>query len=547
MRKFGILTLWIVFTANINAQRAKNIPPEKPRLIIQIVVEQMRYDYLFRYWNKFGDKGFRLLVNEGTFCKNATYNYMANQSGVGHATIVSGTVPAVHGIVSTEWYERLKEEEVYCTSDPSVKAVGGSYLFGAHSPTNLLVTTLGDEMKLSNFKQSKVFSIGFKERSSIISGGHMADASYWFDLDKGEWMTSSYYMDSLPAWLIDFNAKKIPDTYLDRQWIPLLPLQEYAESLPDLNNFETGFNKATTFPYDLEKISKLKRGKRDYNVLLKSPYGNSFLKDFALQLILNENIGRDEYTDFLSISFSSGEEIGYKFGPSSVEMEDTYLRLDKDIEHLLEYLDKEIGKQNVLIYLTSDHGVSLHPDYLTSLKIPSGYFNIKQAMSLLRSYLNVLYGAGNWIKKYDSQQLFLNQDLIEKSNLSLDDFQNKVARFMVQFTGVANAVTASALQSSDFTDGELRKIQNSYYPKRSGDVIISLQPGWVEENGYVTGHHSAYTYDIHVPLIWYGWKVRRATINKPVSITDIAPTISSMLNISRPNASTGELILELLE
>ncbi|UCG28613.1 MAG: alkaline phosphatase family protein [Bacteroidales bacterium] len=527
------------------AQTTAQIPPEKPRLVIQIVVDQMRYDYINRYWEKFEEGGFKRLIDEGTFCKNANFNYLFTQSAPGHATISTGTTPDHHAIVSDKWYVRLKDTMIFCTFDPEIRPVGGSFENGRHSPTNLLSTTIGDELRLSTNFRSKVFSIALKEQTAILSGGHTCNGAFWYDGITGTWMSSSYYLDSLPGWLSEFNEKAFPDLYLDREWNTLLPIEEYTESTNDTTQFEVGFGNRSVFPYDLERISRIGRNRTDYSILLSTPFGNTFTKDLALTIIMEEELGIDGYPDLLNIGFSSTDYIGLRFGPSSVEIEDTYIRLDKDIAHLLQFIDEYIGKKNVLVLLTSDHGVARIPDYLNESRIPSGYFNRNQAMSLLKSYLNVIYGSGDWVSAYFEQQIFLNHVLIEDSNIDLEEMQTRIARFMIQFSGVSNAITSSTLLTTNFTEGIFHKIQNGYHQKRSGDIIINLEPGWVEENSHSTGHNSAYPYDTHVPLIWYGWKISRSSVLRPVSMTDIAPTIAFFLNISLPTASTGQLLMEL--
>ena len=529
------------------SQDNSRIPPEKPKLIIGIVIDQMRYDYIYRYWDKFEEGGFKRLINEGTYCKNANLNYLFTQSAPGYATIATGTNPARHGIVSSYWYLRLKDEMMYCTFDPDVIPVGGSYEAGQNSPKNLLPTTLGDELRLSNNFKSKVFGIGLKDYTAIFSAGHAANAAFWYDDKTGTWMTSTFYLDSLPDWLEHFNEKQLPDLYLERVWNTLLPVEDYTESLHDTSNYELGFNGQTYFPYDLSKISRIDRKRKDYSILRFTPFGNTFTKDLALATIIEEQLGVDEYTDLLTLAFSATESIGLRFGPNSVEMEDAFIRLDKDIAHLLQFIDENIGKKNVLIYLTSNHGVSIVPKYLKDKKIPAGYFNHNQAIPLLRSYLNLIYDRGHWVKSYKQQQIFLNQTLIEDSRISLEEIQTRIAQFMIQFTGVANAMTASTLQTNNFTHGIFQKMQNGFNQKRSGDIILNLEPGWVGKDENVTNHNSAYTYDTHVPLIWFGWRINRSSISRPVDLIDIAPTITHLLNIMAPNACSGKPILELIE
>lgn len=545
-----IIILLSIITVSRSKAQGSYIPPEKPKLVIGIVIEQFRYDYINKFWDSFGNTGFKRLINEGTNCKNASYDFFFTQSAPAHATIVTGTNPGMHGIVADNWYHPLKEEIIYSTRDNRVDPVGGSFENGLHSPVNLLPSTFGDELKLSNGGVSKVFAIGMKDHTSILSGGHSANASYWYDDVSGTWMTSTHYLDSLPDWVNDFNSKKLPDTYLDTEWNTLLPISEYSWCLPDTNIYEVGINKQSWFPYNLKKMSsssvlRILNKKRDYSLLNDVPAGNTYTKDFAIRLIEEERLGEDDFTDFLSLSFSVTDNIGHKFGPSSVEMADAVLRFDRDLGHFLDYVIQKVGKKNVLIYLTSAHGVAEAPDLLIDKKIPAGHFKQNQALTLLRSYLNVMYGEGNWVKGYYEKQIYLNRTLIEDAKLSLTEVQDISSRFLTQFSGVSFAVSANVIENNDFSRGHYRMIRNSYDPTRSGDIILSLSPAWVENGDYVTNHNSPYEYDSHVPLIWYGWSVNRSSVTRKVNMIELAATLSSLCKISVPNACDGEPMTEL--
>ena len=541
MKRYTIIVILILVFVKLSGQGAY-LPPDKPRLVIGIVVEELKYDQLEKFRDKLGENGIKRLINEGTYFKNASYEYMLTQSAPGHATISTGAEPSFHGITSDEWYVPLKNELINCTRDATVNSVGGSFESGLHSPVNLLVSTFSDELQMSTNKKSKAFGVGLRESSAIFSAGHAANAAYWFDNTTGTWMSSTYYINSLPTWVNDFNAMKFSDSYLNSTWSLLRPAAYYVDCLPDSNSFEAGFNKINYFPYDLKKI----RAKNDYSLLRETPFGNSLTANFAIRLIQNEQLGKDDVTDYLSICFSATDYIGHRFGPSSVEMGDAILRLDDDIKNLLTYLNDSIGKKNVLIYFTAAHGISEIPTVLEKNRIPSGYFQQNQALQLLRSYLNAVYGEGDWVKGYSERQIFLNRTLIEDARLSLDDVQKKVARFLVQFTGVEAAYPYSAFEANDFGNGNLKRIINNFSPQRSGDVIVILNPGWVEkESDYVTNHNSPWEYDSHVPLIWYGWTVNKSIVTRKVNMTDIAATLSTLCKVPYPNACTGEPMFEL--
>ena len=547
MKRAGAIILCAILFKTAFGQGAY-IPPEKPRLVIGIVVEQLRYDQIEKIRSRLGENGIRRLLNEGTYFQNASYQYMLTQTAPGYATISTGAEPSLHGITSDNWYLPLKNELIYCTKDISVNPVGGSYESGLHSPANLLVSTFTDELKMASGKQAKVFAVGLKENPVIFSAGHAANGAFWYDNTTGTWMSSTYYTDSLPGWVIDFNAMRYADSFLDNTWNLLRPVRDYSDCLPDSNKFEAGFNGLNYFPYDLRKLSSKGRGSsgKDFSLLRETPFGNTFTTNFAIKLIEKESLGKDDVTDFLSICYAATDYIGHRFGPSSVEMADAIFRLDKDIENLLKYVTDSLGKRNVLIYFTSAHGISEIPGVLESNRIPSGYFRQNQALQLLRSYLNAVYGEGDWVKGYQEKQIFLNRTLIEDAKIPLEDVQKKVARFIVQFSGVASAYPYSVFEASDFGNGNMKRIINDFSPQRSGDVIVTLNSGWVEkEDDYVASSNSPYEYDTHVPLIWYGWSINRANVTRKVNMTDVAATLSSLCRVPLPNACSGEPMFEL--
>jgi predicted AlkP superfamily pyrophosphatase or phosphodiesterase len=524
------------------------LPPDKPALIIGIVVEQLRFDQIERFRERLSENGIKKMINEGTFFRNASFDYMLTQSAPGFSTISTGTEPAYHGITSDSWYLPLKNEFIYCTTDVSVNPAGGSYESGLHSPVNLNASTFSDELKIGTGRKSKVFAIGIKEHSAIFSAGHAADGAFWYDNTTGTWMSSTYYMDTFPAWINDFNAMNYSETYLSTTWNLLRQASDYTVCLPDSNKFETGYNGINYFPYDIDKLSRPggRNSSRNFAFLRETPFGDTFTTDFAIRLIENEGLGKDEIPDFLAICYSSTDYIGHRFGPSSLEIGDAILRLDKNIETLLTYLNDKIGKRNILIYFTASHGVSEIPSIMKDSRIPAGYFMQNQALQLLRSYLNAVYGEGDWVKGFSERQIFLNRTFIEDARIPIEDIQKKTARFMIQFTGVASAYPYYAFEANDFGNGHLRRIVNNFSPQRSGDVIVTLNPGWVEkESNHLTNHNSPYEYDSHVPLIWYGWTVNRSTVMRKVNMTDIAATLSSLCRVPYPNACTGEPLSEL--
>ena len=542
-----IVSANMVIFSSLGGQDAY-LPPDKPKLVIGIIVEQLRYDQLEKYRNRLGENGIRRLLNEGTYFQNASFQYMLTQSAPGHATIATGAEPSHHGITSDNWYLPLKNELIYCTKDLSVNPVGGSYESGLHSPVNLQASTFADELKMATNRKAKIYSVGLKENSVILSSGHASDGAFWYDNTTGTWMSSTYFMDSLPSWVNDFNALKLQEKFLNTPWTLLKSFQDYSDCMPDSNQYEAGFNGTSYFPYDLEKLSSGGRGRanRDFSLLRETPFGNTLTTSFAKRLIEKEMLGQDDVTDFISICYASTDYIGHRFGPSSYEMADAIFRLDKDVEELMNYLNEALGKRNILVYFTSSHGISEIPGVLESNRIPSGYFKQTQALQLLRSYLNAVYGEGDWVKGYSEKQVFLNRTLIEDARKPLEEVQKKVARFLVQFSGVSAAYPYTAFEANDFGNGNLKRINNNFSPQRSGDVIVTLNSGWVEKEGdYVTNHNSPYDYDSHVPLVWYGWIVNRTNVTRKVNMTDVAATLSALCKVPYPNACTGEPMFEL--
>ncbi len=536
------ITLLNVFITIGYSQVESIIPSDKPKLVVGIVVEQMRQDYIERFWDNFGSKGFKKLAINGTYCQDANFNYSLTQTAPGYATIVTGTEPSEHGIVSNFWFNPLTGKKEMCIEDQRCKPIGNKNSKGNYSPKNIFSTTFSDEAKLFNRGNSKIISISLNPEGAIISGGFTADAAYWFDQTTGNWVSSSYYMISLPTWVDTVNNKKMPDEYLKRSWTPMLPIDQYNEVLPDSSIYEFGIDGVyKVFPYYYTDITKTIRG---YELLTMIPEGNTHTTDMAIAAIYNENLGKDDNTDFLFINYTVSENIGKLYGPQSIEVQDLFLRLDADLGHLIEVIEETVGKNNVLIYLTSNHGVSETPQYLIDNKMPAGSFKQHYILALLKSYLKAVYGEGEWILDYSNNQIFLNKILIEDSQIPLGEFQDKVISFIINSTGISNAISSIQFQNIIFNKGMPQKMQNSFSQKRSGDIMISLKAGWIEDVPYATDHNSGYKYDTNVPLIWYGWKVKKQNIFRNINITDIAPTISMILGTPAPPATTGTSLQE---
>jgi len=516
----------------------KPSPPEKPKLIVGIVVDQMRYDYLYRYFSKYGDGGFKKLMSQGFNQRNTLYPYVPTATGPGHACIFTGSVPALDGIINNEWYNRYSKKTVYCVEDSTVKTVGSTSSAGKMSPRNLLVTTLGDQIKFSNNNQSKVIGISEKDRGSILPAGHSATSAYWLDGQSGNFITSTYYMKNLPDWVDTFNTKKLAATYLSKDWDTLLPIEQYTES--DLDNvpYENPLpvDSLPMFPHLLSKNTN------GFDLIRSTPFGNDLTKDFALETIKRENLGRSEQTDLLAISFSSTDYVGHSFGPNSVEVEDTYLRLDKDIEEIINYLEKNLGKEKVLIFLTADHGVAPISAYNKKQNIPAGSLNGGEFTQSINDFLTRNFNA-SLFEKFSNDQIYLNHEAMESQGIKKEQVFEKLKAFLLTQKGVSNLIDMDHIQNSELIQDQLERVKNGFYAKRSGDFQVYLEPNWMFGGSKGTTHGTSYHYDTHVPLLFYGWKVKQGEESTAqASVTDIAATISAWLHIEEPNGSIGKVM-----
>jgi predicted AlkP superfamily pyrophosphatase or phosphodiesterase len=537
--KISIMKARIIFVISILF--ALNIQAQKPKLIVGIVVDQMRVDYLTRYETKFVEGGFKKLIKGGYFNKNANFNYVPTYTGPGHASIFTGSVPRINGIISNDWYDKKTKKSLYCTQDETVVSVGSTSKAGKMSPRNMLTTTIGDEMRLATNMQAKVIGISQKDRASILPAGHTANAAYWYDGSNGAFITSTFYMQQLPNWVSAFNDKKLPEKYLAQDWTTLLPMASYTESMSDDNSFE-GLFKGEEKPVFPHKLNELKEKNSGLNMIRATPFGNTLTKEFALEAIKNEQLGADEVTDLLTISFSSTDYVGHQYGLNAIETEDTYLRLDKDLEELINYLEKNIGKDNFVIFLTADHGGAHNSAYLNSLKIPAGFIDESAIEKGMKAHLKEVF-TDSLILSFSNQQFFFNHEKLAKNKLKLKEVSMEAARFALTLEGVANAYTVyDVIAASQSNDVALSRIYMGFNDVRSGDVILNYLPAYIDHIKTGTTHGAAYTYDTHVPLIWYGWKINQGASYEPVNISDIAPTIASFLDISFPNGCVGKPI-----
>jgi predicted AlkP superfamily pyrophosphatase or phosphodiesterase len=546
MFKKLILFLVIFFvTTSLSAQKKKNVVAEnaisnQPKLVVGIVVDQMRYDFLYRYSEKYSDGGFKRLMSQGFNCRNNHYDYAPTVTAAGHAAIFTGSVPAIDGIIGNEWFNQKSGKVVYCVEDTSVRTVGSDSKAGLMSPKNLLVSTITDQLKIANNFQSKTIGIALKDRGSILPAGHTANAAYWFDSKNGAWITSTFYMNDLPQWVKDFNGLKMPQKYMTEGWKTLLPIEQYTESTADNQPYEAKLSgeKTPTFPHELAAQA----GVNLLEVIRTTPFGNTLTKDFALAAIQNENLGRSPKTDFLTISFSSPDYVGHAFGPNSIEIEDTYLRLDKDIAEILTNLDNTLGKDNYLVFLSADHGVADVPGFAQSQKLPAGVLDASNSSKEVKAALKTAFGDGEFIRAEDNSQIYLNDSLLKVKKLSYAQVHAVVRETLLRRDDIADVVDLHNLGNSTLPDYQLSYVKNGLNPRRSGDFMLVLNPSWFTGRKQGTTHGTLYRYDTHVPLLFYGWKVKTGETTTRTHISDIAPTVADFLNILEPSGSIGNVI-----
>ena len=522
---------------------AQTTPPAKPKLVIGLVVDQMRYDFLYRYSDKYTTGGFKRLLKEGYSCENTHISYSPSYTACGHSGIYTGSVPAVHGITGNNWFDLKENKMVYCTEDTAEKTVGSTSKAGMMSPKRLLTTTVTDELRLATNFKSKVIGIAIKDRGSILPGGHTANAAYFYDPSCGNWITSSYYMNDLPVWVKQFNDKRLPEKYLADNWATLQPVEKYAESTDDDEPFEGTFETETK-PVFVHKVGEVV--KPAYKILAATPYGNSFTLKFAESAIQNEHLGGNTVPDFLTVSMSSTDYIGHRFGPNSVEVEDCYLRLDKDLSEFFTFLDEHVGAGNYVLFLTADHGAAHVPDFSKQHKIPAGVFPIDTVMKQLSAKLKLQYGEDEWILSTENMQLSLNNKLLAEKKVDRSEFKKTICSFITDFEGVSKVLDLENLNNELEEPSLKAAIANGYYPKRSGELYLMFEPAWFEGMAKGTTHGTVYPYDTHIPLVWMGWKVKPGENHSDIHMADIAPTVASMLHIQEPNGNVGKVISGLL-
>jgi len=541
-RKFFIVTLIVLqlpLIALTQAGSSKSIA-QKPKLVVGLVIDQMRWDFLYRYNDLYTANGFKRLLKDGYSCENTLIPFMPTYTAPGHTCVYTGSVPAIHGIVGNNWYDKTTGTGVYCTQDEATQTVGSNSIAGKMSPKNLWTTTVTDELRLATNFKSKVIGIALKDRGAILPGGHSANAAYWYDGQEGKWITSSYYMKELPVWVNDFNANDFPAKYMSKSWNLDTAKSLYIQSTEDDMPFEGNImgEAGVVFPHQLGSI---KTGRNE--AFKTTPFANTFTFDFAKAVVKNEQLGNNSVPDFLTVSISSTDYIGHTFGPNSMEIEDTYLRLDKDIADFLQYLDKVVGKDNYLFFLTADHGVAHVPAFLNQHAIPAGVVDDAGLLKKMNQLVQDKLGVKKAITTIMNYQIYLGDFSLNKRK----DVTSFIIAELKKEPYIANAVELEKISEGTLPEPQKKMMINGYTPNRSGDIQFVFTPGYFDGGTKGTTHGLWNPYDAHIPLLFYGWNVKQGKTNRETYMTDIAATIAAMLQIQMPSGSIGKVITEVIK
>jgi predicted AlkP superfamily pyrophosphatase or phosphodiesterase len=514
----------------------------RPKLVVGLVVDQMRWDYLYRYYNRYSNGGFKRLVNQGFSAENTFIPYTPTYTACGHSSIYTGSTPAINGIIGNDWYDPQLKRNVYCAEDTTVKTVGSDTRAGLMSPKNMLVTTITDELRLATNFKSKVIGISLKDRGSILPAGHSANAAYWYDGETGDWITSTHYMTQLPAWVSEYNKLKMPNKYFGQNWNTLYPIETYTQSTADNKPYEgkARGEETPTFPHPTKLYAN-----KNFDMIKSLPYGNTMTLDLAKVAIQAEGLGQGSSTDFLAVSCSSTDYVGHQYGANSIEAEDTYLRLDKDLEDFFNYLDAKLGKGNYLFFLSADHGVAHVPGFMKENKLPGGLFSDSQVIKSLNATIAEQYKVKKAIITSSNSQFYFDHEAIKEAKADFDAIKTLAMETLKKQDAVADAIDLSKLSSTTLPEAIKKAVTYGYNAKRSGDIYYILKSGYFGGGSTGTTHGAWYPYDSHIPCVFMGWNVKPGKTNKTHYMTDIAATLAAMLHIQMPSGCVGEPITEL--
>lgn len=488
--------------------------PPKPKLVVLVAVDQFRYDYLTRFESEYKG-GFRRLLDHGAVFANANLAHYPSVTAVGHSVMLTGASPSSSGIIGNNWYDRIAGANVSSVSDSSERQLGGAGA-GA-SPRRLLVSTLGDEMKLAD-PASRVIGLSFKDRGAILPAGHMADAAYWYDTRSGAFVSSTYYFKDLPSWVKSFNDSRMVDKYAGAEW-------KFA-------------GKTRSMPAE--------PGPKLDNALDYSPFGNELLEAFAERAIDSERLGQRGATDLLTVSFSCIDAVGHQTGPLSPEVHDLAVRLDGTLERLFLHLDKTVGLRNVVVVLTADHGAVDLPERMSSDRMPGGRIQDSELSAMVQARLAQQYGGGTWVQAINDGAMYLNAELIRSRKLNEADVQDEAAAAIAAAPHVFRVYTRHQLRHGEEPrDAVSETLAASLNWARSADLQVILEPYWVRP-ATNTGHDTPFAYDSHIPLIFLGPAIRAGLYFQNVKLNDLAPTLASLLSVQTPSGSIGRVLYEIL-
>lgn len=542
-KKIGIAALALLATTPVFAQ--KNTTSEQPKLVVGLVIDQMRWDYLHRYYSKFGDGGFKRLLNEGFSLNNVHINYVPTVTAIGHTSIYTGSVPAIHGIAGNDWVDKQTGKNMYCTTDETVLPVGtSSDKVGKHSPRNLWSTTVTDQLRLGTNFQAKVIGVSLKDRASILPAGHNPNGAFWYDDTSGNFVTSSYYMNELPKWVQQFNQQDLPTKLVANGWNTLLPIQQYTESSPDNSSWEglLGSAKTPTFPYNnLAQDFQKKKGE-----IRATPFGSTLTLKLAEASITGEQLGQDNITDFLAINIASTDYAGHKFGPNSIEVEDVYLRLDRDLKDFFNHLDAKVGKGQYTVFLSADHGGAHSVGFLEEHKIPTGFFE-EDMKKNLNAVLKEKFGVEKIINSSQNYQVYFDRKVISDNQLDLEKIKKFTISELEKRPDFLFVIDANEVQETTVPQPIKERVINGLNRIRSGDIQIITRDNMLPSYSKTGTTHSVWnSYDAHIPLIFMGTGVKQGESNREYHMTDIAPTVSALLKIQFPSGNIGNPIVEVL-
>ena len=541
--KHTLIVALILGTLSGFAQKKSTQSVERPKIVIGMMVDQMRWDYMYRFQDRYTEGGFKRLLREGFTCENTEIDYLPTFTAPGHTCVYTGSVPAVHGIIGNSWYDRYNDRTVENVQDTTVMLVGTIRKTTGMSPRNNLSTTITDQLRIATNFHSRTVGVAIKDRAAIQPAGHAANAAFWYDGTEGKFVTSTYYMKKLPDWAIAFNNKKMVDQYYKNNWNTLYPIDTYIMSDKDDKSYEGKANgeEKPVFPRNLEQFIG-----KNYGAVKNTPYGNTLTFDFAKAAIEGYNLGGGQYTDFLAISFSSPDAIGHTYGPTSIEQEDNYLRLDRELSEFFNYLDKRFGKGNYLYFITADHAGAESPGFYLENKMPSGALSEKDYGQAVTNALKTTFGIEKPILAFSNYQIYINWEAFDKLNVKKEEITKVISSVVNKTDGIAFVVESSNVAAAPIPEKIKQRIINGYNIKRSGDYEIVLQPTW--KNGSIVGatHGTWYGYDSHIPLVWMGWKIPQGGhTNRSIGMTAISPTIAALLKIQAPSGSVGEVIREI--